>query len=62
MLSDMNHSFSIIAQSETKINVGIDPYINTDISGYCFLSQPSMSKAGGCWLLYQKLSFLHYKR
>lgn len=26
MLSDMNHSFSIIGLSETKIDVGVDPY------------------------------------
>ena len=34
MLSDMNHSFSIIGVSETKIKVGVDPYIqwNPDIT------------------------------
>lgn len=47
MLSDMNHSFSITGLSETKINVGVDPYINTDLPGYCFLSQSSMSNARG---------------
>ena len=44
MLSDMNHSFSIIGLSETKINVGVDP---DDLPDYCFMSQPSMSNAGG---------------
>ena len=47
MLSDMNNSFSIIGLSETKIKFGMDPYINTDLLGYCFLSQLSMFNAGG---------------
>ena len=32
ILSDMNHSFLIIGLSETKIKVGVDPYINTSTS------------------------------
>lgn len=47
MLSDMNYSFSVIGLSETKIKVGMDSYLNTNLPGYCFLSQPSMSNAGG---------------
>ena len=47
MLSDMKYSFSVIGLSETKIKVGIDPFLNTNLPGYYFLSQPSMSNAGG---------------
>ena len=47
MLNDMNHSFSIIGLSETIIKFKVDPYITTDLPGYSFLSQPSMSNAGG---------------
>jgi len=46
MLSDLNYSFSVIGLSETKIKVGMDSYLNTNLPG-CFLSQPSMSNAGG---------------
>ena len=37
----------VIGLSETKIKVGIDPFLNTYLPGYYFLSQPSMSNAGG---------------
>ena len=47
MLCDMKYSFSVIALSETKIKAGIDPFLNTNLPGYSFLSQPSMSNAGG---------------
>ena len=57
MLSDMNHSFSIIGLSETKIKLRVDPYINTDLLGYCFLSQPSMFNAGGVGFYKNNLSY-----
>ena len=38
MLCDMNHFSSIIGLSETKIKVRVDPYINTELPGYCFLT------------------------
>ena len=38
MLSDMKYSFSVIGLSETKIKVGIDPFSNTNLPGYYFLS------------------------
>ena len=41
------YSFSVIGLSETKIKAGIDPFLNTNLPGYYFLSQPSMSNAGG---------------
>ena len=50
MLSDMNHSFPIIGLSETKIKAGVAQYVNIDLPGYEFLSQPTFSNAGGCVL------------
>ena len=47
MLSDMNHSFPIIGLSETKIKAGVAQYVNIDLPGYEFLSQPTFSNAGG---------------
>ena len=61
MLSDMNYSFSVIGLSETKIIVGMDSYLNTNLPGYCFLSQPSMSNAGGVGL-YIKDNLSYIKR
>ena len=46
LLADMNHSFSIIGLSETKIRQGKDQILNTDIIGSQFLSQPTLSEAG----------------
>ena len=47
MLSDLNFSFSLIGLSETKIKLDKDPLSNTNIHGYYFVSQPSLSNAGG---------------
>ena len=47
MLCDLKYSFSVIGLSETKLKVGIDSFVNTNLPGYHFLSQPSMSNAGG---------------
>ena len=41
MLCDMKYSFSVIGLSKTKIEVGIDPLLNTYLPGYHFLPQPS---------------------
>ena len=38
---------SIISLSETKIKYGNDPIINLDFLGYNFISQASLSDAGG---------------
>ena len=46
MVCDMKYSFSVIGLSKTKIEVGIDPFLNTNLPGYHFLSQPSLSNAG----------------
>ena len=47
LLIDLNKSFSIIGLSETKIRHGKDQILNTNMTGYHFLSQPTLSEAGG---------------
>ena len=47
LLSDLHHSFSMIGLSETKIKYGNDPIINLDLLGYNFISQATLSNAGG---------------
>ena len=37
---DVKQWFSVIGLSETKIKVGIDLFLNTNLPGYHFLSQP----------------------
>jgi hypothetical protein len=51
LLSQLKFPFSVIGISETKIKQQQDCMINTDISGYNFLSQPSLSNAGGVWII-----------
>ena len=46
MLCDLKYSFPVFGLSETKFKVGIDSFFNTNLPGYYFLSQPSMSNAG----------------
>ena len=50
LLADMSHSFSVIGLSETKIKHNRGKILNTDIKGYRFLSQPTLSEAGGVGL------------
>jgi len=47
MFVDLNVSFSLIGLSETKLKLDKDPLFNTNIDGYSFVSQPSLSNAGG---------------
>ena len=47
LLIDLNKSFSIISLSETKIRHGKDQILNTNMTGYHFLAQPTLSEAGG---------------
>ena len=37
----------MIGLSETKIKVNQDPSLNTEIPSYVFVSQPTLSNAGG---------------
>ena len=47
MLTDLSLMFSVIGLSETKIKDNQDPLLNTEIPGYIFISQPTLSNAGG---------------
>lgn len=61
MLSDLHHPFSIIGLSETKIKQGIDPFENTSLPGYHFLSQPTLSNMLGELDSLLRISFLVLK-
>ena len=45
MLSELYFSFSLIGLNEIKQKIGESPISNTDLHGYQFLSQPSLSNA-----------------
>ena len=47
MLSDLYFPFSPIGLTETKLKSGQPPILNIDLYGYQFLSQASISNAGG---------------
>ena len=50
LLFELNHSFSLIGISETKLISNRESIININIDGYYFISQPSLSNAGGVGL------------
>ena len=47
MLTKLYIPFSVIGLSETKIKFGEQPLINIDLPGYTFVSQNTLSNAGG---------------
>ena len=47
MLSNLYFSFSLIGLTETKIKSDQTQIVNTDLPGYQFLSQPTLSDWGG---------------
>ena len=47
MLTEMDHLFSLIGVAETKIKDSSVVLNNNEIPGYSFLSQPTLSNAGG---------------
>ena len=47
MLSKLYFPFSLIGLNEIKQKIVKSPISNTDLYGYQFLSQPSLSSAGG---------------
>ena len=47
MLSELHYPFSVIGLPETKIKSGQENIINIELQGYQFISQPSISNAGG---------------
>ena len=59
MLHRLNHGLSIIGLTEIKIEIDSLYTLNTEIPGYKFISQPSLSNAGGVGLyINENLSFL----
>ena len=60
MLEELQHPFSLIGLSETKINIDQDQIPNNRLTGYKFISQPSFSNAGGTGLFIQDK--LHYTK
>ena len=47
MLTELNHNFSVIGLTETKYVTSRPHFLNNNIPGYKFDSQPSLSNAGG---------------
>ena len=47
LLGELNNSFQVIGLSETRIKVNLPPLVNTSIAGFDFISQPTLSEAGG---------------
>ena len=47
LLFELDCSFTIIGLTETKIITSKDPVINLNLPGFLFVSQPSLSNAGG---------------
>ena len=50
LLEDLQCPFDIIGLSETRIKNNQDPVTNLNLPGYVFLSQPTLSSAGGVGL------------
>ena len=53
MLTELNHNFSLIGLSETKYKLDRDQVLNSQIPGYSFVSQPSLSNAGALVFLFE---------
>ena len=47
MLSELSCNFSVIGLSETRISVNQENLSNNQLEDYTFVSQPSLSNAGG---------------
>jgi exonuclease III len=58
LLSQLHFPFNIIGITETKIKLNEVKLVNADLPGYCFLSQPSESNAGGVgFYINEKIDF-----
>ena len=53
MLNELHYPFTIVGLTETKLNISKDSIDNIDLPGYQFLSQPSLSNAGGAGIFVQ---------
>lgn len=47
MIFELHYPFSLIGVTETKLKFDHEPITNCNLPGYCFVSQPSHSNAGG---------------
>ena len=63
LLSLINHKFSVIGISETRIRDGSDPLINIDIDGYVFKGVGTKTSCGGMGLYIRSdLDFSFHKK
>ena len=53
MLNELHYPFTIVGLTETKLNISKVSIDNIDLPGYQFLSQPSLSNAGGAGIFVQ---------
>ena len=60
MLEELQFPFSIMGLSETKIKKDNICLLNTNLSGYNFVSQPTFSNAGGVALI-DEVSFVNWE-
>ena len=60
MLTQFTSPFSVIGLTETKCRFNQDPIMNVNLPGYCFVSQPSYSNAGGVGFYIKKQHPLDY--
>ena len=51
MLSELYFPLSVVGLTETKLKIDQEETLNINIPGYNFLSQPSLSNAGGVGVL-----------
>ena len=57
MLASFNFSFSLIGLTETIIRADENPIMKVNIPGYHFVSEPSLSNAGGVAFYRDNLNF-----
>ena len=61
LLSELNYSFKVIGLSETKITNNTGQISNTSLPGYNFISQPTLSQAGGVGLYIKNGTEFHIR-
>ena len=62
LLTELSHSFSIKGLSETKLLVGKDPIINTNLPHYHFISNPTLLSAGSVGMYNQRNDQIYSER
>ena len=61
LLADLAYTFTIICLSETKIKHNVDQISNTEVLGYDFLSQPTLSNSGEVGLYVRQGLQYHFR-